>query len=59
MDSQRIIQNLVALLDPKVDSGRHNNVAQLLRDFIVQARDNQRNSTERIDPDPLLNALES
>ncbi|XP_065162457.1 serine/threonine-protein phosphatase 6 regulatory subunit 3 isoform X1 [Atheta coriaria] len=59
LDSQRIIQNLVALLDPKVDSGRHNNVAQLLRDFIVQARDNQRNSTERIDPDPLLNALES
>ncbi|KRT85736.1 hypothetical protein AMK59_1718, partial [Oryctes borbonicus] len=59
LDSQRIIQSLVALLDPKIDSERHYNVAQLLCDFIKIARDNQRNSTERNDPDPLLNSLES
>ncbi|KAK9709780.1 Mitochondrial carrier protein [Popillia japonica] len=59
LDSQRIIQSLVALLDPTIDSERHYNVAQLLCDFIKTARDNQRNSTERNDPDPLLNSLES
>lgn len=38
---------------------RHYNVAQLLCDFIKIARDNQQNLTERNDPDPLLNTLES
>ena len=59
LDSQSIIQSLVTLLDPKVDKDKHYNVAQLLCDFIKIARDNQRNSTERNDPDPLLNTLES
>ncbi|CAH0547223.1 unnamed protein product [Brassicogethes aeneus] len=59
LDSQRIMQSLVMLFDPKVDKERHYNVAQLLCDFIRIARDTQRNSTERADPDPLLNTLES
>ncbi|KAJ8919864.1 hypothetical protein NQ315_006393 [Exocentrus adspersus] len=59
LDSQRIMQSLVSLLDPKIDKERHYNVAQLLCDFIRIARDTQRNSTERADPDPLLNSLES
>nr|XP_022915839.1 serine/threonine-protein phosphatase 6 regulatory subunit 3 isoform X1 [Onthophagus taurus] len=59
LDSQQIVQSLVGLLDPKVDKERHYNVAQLLCDFVKTARDNQRNSTERNDPDPLLNTLES
>lgn len=54
------MQNLVCLLNPNVDKERHDNVAQLLCDFIKISRDNQRNSTtERSDPDPLLNTLES
>ncbi|KAJ8985553.1 hypothetical protein NQ317_019937 [Molorchus minor] len=59
LDSQRIMQSLVSLLNPKIDKERHYNVAQLLCDFIRVARDNLRNSTERADPDPLLNTLES
>lgn len=53
------MQALVCLLNSKVDKERHYNVAQLLCDFIKAARDTQRNSTERVDPDPLLNTLES
>ncbi|CAH1101173.1 unnamed protein product [Psylliodes chrysocephalus] len=59
LDSQRVVQSLVSLLSPKVDRERHYNVAQLLCDFIRIARDNQKNSVERVDPDPLLNTLES
>ncbi|XP_008200387.1 serine/threonine-protein phosphatase 6 regulatory subunit 3 isoform X2 [Tribolium castaneum] len=59
LDSQRIMQSLVCLLNPKIDKERHYNVAQLLCDFIKAARDTQRNSSERVDPDPLLNTLES
>lgn len=59
LDSQNIIQSLISLLDPAIDKERHYNVAQLLCDFIKTARDTQRNSQERTDPDPLLNALES
>nr|CAH7754764.1 unnamed protein product [Callosobruchus chinensis] len=59
LDSQRIMQSLVSLLNPKIDKERHYNVAQLLCDFIRTARDTLRNSTERVDPDPLLNTLES
>lgn len=59
LDSQSIVQSLVSLLNPNVDKERHYNVAQLLCDFIRIARDNQKNSVERVDPDPLLNTLES
>ncbi|XP_056633810.1 serine/threonine-protein phosphatase 6 regulatory subunit 3 isoform X1 [Diorhabda sublineata] len=59
LDSQNIIQSLISLLNPKVDKERHYNVAQLLCDFIRIARDNQKNAVERVDPDPLLNTLES
>ncbi|XP_019865401.1 serine/threonine-protein phosphatase 6 regulatory subunit 3 isoform X2 [Aethina tumida] len=59
LDSQRVMQSLVSLLNPKIDNERHYNVAQLLCDFIKTARDSLRNSTERADPDPLLNTLES
>ncbi|CAG9856182.1 unnamed protein product [Phyllotreta striolata] len=59
LDSQRVVQSLISLLNPDVDSDRHYNVAQLLCDFIRIARDNQKNSVERVDPDPLLNTLES
>lgn len=53
------MQSLVSMLGPEIDKERHYNVAQLLCDFIKTARDTQRNSTERADPDPLLNTLES
>ncbi|XP_018320980.1 serine/threonine-protein phosphatase 6 regulatory subunit 3 isoform X2 [Agrilus planipennis] len=59
LDSQKIVQSLVALLNPSVDKERHYNVAQLLCDFIKTARDIQRNNTERYEPDLLLNTVES
>ncbi|RZC37515.1 serine/threonine-protein phosphatase 6 regulatory subunit 3, partial [Asbolus verrucosus] len=59
LDSQRIMQSLVSLLNTKVDKERHYNVAQLLCDFVRVARDTQKNCSERVDPDPLLNTLES
>lgn len=55
LDSQNIIQQLVCLLNPQVEKERHDNVAQLLCDFLVAARENQR----IFDPDPLLKTLES
>ncbi|XP_045465084.1 serine/threonine-protein phosphatase 6 regulatory subunit 3 isoform X2 [Harmonia axyridis] len=59
LDSQQIIQSLVSMFNPSIDKDRHYNVAQLLCDFIRIARENQKNSLERADPDPLLNTLES
>ncbi|XP_044748318.1 serine/threonine-protein phosphatase 6 regulatory subunit 3 isoform X2 [Coccinella septempunctata] len=59
LDSQQIIQSLVCMFNPSIDKDRHYNVAQLLCDFLRIARENQKNSLERADPDPLLNTLES
>lgn len=49
----------MCLLNPSIDKDRHYYVTQLLCDFINIARDNQRSTTDRPDPDPLLNTLES
>ncbi|ENN79829.1 hypothetical protein YQE_03652, partial [Dendroctonus ponderosae] len=59
LDSERIIQQLICLLNPKVEKKRHDNVAQLLCDFLRTAKDVQRSWNERADPDPLLLTLES
>ncbi|XP_060519578.1 serine/threonine-protein phosphatase 6 regulatory subunit 3 isoform X2 [Cylas formicarius] len=59
LDSQMIIQKLVIMLNPKMEKEKHDNVAQLLCDFIRIARDSSRISTERADLDPLVNTLES
>jgi serine/threonine-protein phosphatase 6 regulatory subunit 3 len=59
LDSQQVVQCLIALLDPAVDPERHCNAAQLLCDVIKMSRENQHTSTERTDPDPILNTLEA
>ncbi|CAG9763286.1 unnamed protein product [Ceutorhynchus assimilis] len=59
LDDHKLIQQLVCLLNPNSEKERHDNVAQLLCDFLKSARDTQNTSTERADPDPLLNTLES
>lgn len=59
LDSQRVVQCLVALLDPSVDPERHCNAAQLLCDVIRMSRENQHTSVERTDPDPILNTIEA
>lgn len=59
LDSQHLVQRLVKLLAPTSEATKHANAAQLLCDMVTVARENQRTSTERADPDPILNTLES
>ncbi|XP_067001625.1 serine/threonine-protein phosphatase 6 regulatory subunit 3 isoform X2 [Anabrus simplex] len=59
LDSQRVVQCLVGLLDPSVDAERHCNASQLLCDVIRISRENIHSGSERMDPDPILNSLES
>lgn len=57
LDSYKIIQSLVSLLDPKIDKHRHYNVSELLCDFIKISRD--KSCVERNEPDVLFPTLES
>ncbi|XP_076248326.1 phosphatase 6 regulatory subunit 1-like protein fmt isoform X2 [Calliopsis andreniformis] len=59
LDSQQLVQRLVKLLSPNSEPNKHTNAAQLLFEMIVVTRRNQRTSTDRTDPDPILNTLES
>ncbi|XP_071574955.1 serine/threonine-protein phosphatase 6 regulatory subunit 3 isoform X2 [Temnothorax nylanderi] len=59
LDSQHLVQRLVKLLAPTSEVAKHANAAQLLCDMVMVARETQRTSTERADPDPILNTLES
>lgn len=56
LDDQKLVQNIVALLDPSVDSSVHGNAAQLMCDVIRTARENKKQSS---DPDCILDRLES
>ncbi|KAK7870635.1 hypothetical protein R5R35_009131 [Gryllus longicercus] len=58
LDSQQVVQCLVGLLDPSVDAQRHANASQLLCDVIKMSREKQL-TTDRPEPDPILNTLES
>ncbi|XP_024944223.1 serine/threonine-protein phosphatase 6 regulatory subunit 3 isoform X2 [Cephus cinctus] len=58
LDSQDLVQRLVQLLSPSAGVTRHANAAQLLCDMVKGAREN-RNTMERVDPDPILYTLES
>ncbi|XP_011697032.1 PREDICTED: serine/threonine-protein phosphatase 6 regulatory subunit 3 isoform X4 [Wasmannia auropunctata] len=59
LDSQHLVQRLVKMLAPTSEVAKHANAAQLLCDMVMVARETQRTSTERTDPDPILNTLES
>ncbi|XP_034947653.1 serine/threonine-protein phosphatase 6 regulatory subunit 3 [Chelonus insularis] len=59
LNTQQLIQQLIKLLSPTADPNKHTNAAQLLCDIIKSAREYRITSTERTDPDPILNTLES
>ncbi|KAB0796919.1 hypothetical protein PPYR_10980 [Photinus pyralis] len=59
LNSQQVMQSLVSLLDPSVDSERHYNVAQLLCDFIKTSRESLKTAFKENYPNPLLDTLES
>lgn len=55
IESEGLIENIIALFDPKVDEGRHYNAAQLLCDTIRKCRE----INERNEPDPILSSIQS
>ncbi|KAK6627785.1 hypothetical protein RUM44_010264 [Polyplax serrata] len=63
LDEQKLVQRLVALLDPSVDSDRHCNAAQLLCDLINILRSNkmevlqQNTILDRIETPEVVNLL--
>nr|CAD7441326.1 unnamed protein product [Timema bartmani] len=59
LNSQHVVQALVGLLDPSVDSERQSNAAHLLCDIIQNCRENQNTSSERSEPDIILTTIES
>ncbi|XP_008553758.1 serine/threonine-protein phosphatase 6 regulatory subunit 3 isoform X1 [Microplitis demolitor] len=59
LDTQQLIQRLIKLLSSESNSEKHTNAAQLLCDIIKLAREYRLTCTERTDPDPILNTLES
>lgn len=59
LDSKELIQSLVSLFDPSVDSDRHYNVSQLLCDVLRISREALFDHRERMECDPVLTRLES
>lgn len=59
LDDKIIIQQLVKLLTPTNVNERHTNSSQLLSNIIKLSRDNRLSIVDRIEPDPILDTLES
>lgn len=59
MDSEHIVQSLIELLGPSIDSDRQCNAAQLLSDIIAKSRDSTVNANERSNSDPIVATLEA
>jgi len=56
IESENLIENIISLFDPSVDSDRHVNAAQLLCDTIQESR--ERPSTD-CSNDPIVNIIQS
>lgn len=59
LDSQQLVQRLIGLLSPEAGCKKHSNASQLICDMITEGREYKINLTERSDPDPILQRLES
>lgn len=59
LDSQNLVQSLIGLFDPKVDSERQNNASQLICDVLRISRDVLNDHRDRLYTDPILARLES
>ncbi|XP_012257302.2 serine/threonine-protein phosphatase 6 regulatory subunit 3 isoform X2 [Athalia rosae] len=59
LDGQHVVERLLELLSPSSEVSRHANAGQVLCDMIKAGRENCLGTTERNDPDPILNRLES
>ncbi|XP_043286921.1 serine/threonine-protein phosphatase 6 regulatory subunit 3 isoform X2 [Venturia canescens] len=58
LDNEKLVQRVIKLLSPTVNSEKHANASQLLCDMIKLARYFRITCTERTDPDPILITLE-
>lgn len=59
LDDKIIVQQLVKLLTPTNVNERHTNSSELLANIIKLSRDNRLSIVDRIEPDPILDTLES
>ncbi|XP_051166399.1 serine/threonine-protein phosphatase 6 regulatory subunit 3 isoform X2 [Leptopilina boulardi] len=59
LDDQELVQRLIGLLSPELGSKKHSNASQLICDMITEGREYKHNLTERSEPDPILQRLES
>lgn len=59
LDKQKLIELVVELLDPSVDSDRHSSASQLLCDIIMGSRDALMNSDSKCEPNIILKTIES
>lgn len=59
LDDKVIVQQLVKLLTPTNVNERHTNSSELLGNIIKLSRDNKLSIVDRIEPDPILDTLES
>ncbi|XP_053572290.1 serine/threonine-protein phosphatase 6 regulatory subunit 2 [Bombina bombina] len=59
LNEERLIQRLVDLIHSSQEDDRQSNASQTLCDFIRLSRDQCNQMSETLEPDPLLNTLES
>ncbi|XP_043482300.1 serine/threonine-protein phosphatase 6 regulatory subunit 3 isoform X2 [Leptopilina heterotoma] len=59
LDGQQLVQRLIGILSPESGSKKHSNASQLICDMITEGREYKHNLTERAEPDPILQRLES
>ncbi|KAL9984425.1 hypothetical protein ACROYT_G006713 [Oculina patagonica] len=58
LNSQKLVERLVSLIDPEIDEERSCNAAQSLCDVIRLSRDHMSQLQENADQDPLLDAVQ-
>lgn len=59
LDSARVVQQLVALIDPSCSEDHHSNAAEALCEMIKLSREQMSLLQEKAPADPLLESLES
>lgn len=59
LDEQKVIQRLIALINPNFTEERNGNAAQALCDIVKVSREHMSLLQEKAEPDPLLQTIES
>lgn len=59
LNEQKVVERLIALIDPNCSEERNGNAAQALCDIVKVSREHMSLLQEKADPDPLLESIES